>query len=315
MCKELCRDICGSCAKLVGYVLLLVTMILALFGIGGMIGSGIVLWSSLDITSTMDELNLPDSVLYVMFGFSTFIFLLNFCGCIGFFCAKKKAEEKLNGIMEDGDNEKSCCRIGMKIWIAFMILFGIIHFSVGLYSVVAANSFAIVYDVESASDLATSSLSKLSCKVEDGLFKAYGNNYGVNTWVDFQNYFECCGYSSYDTRSWTGDHCPAANTTTTTSFNSTSSDGLVSDTICESDDSWMASATPILYNQSSCGASMAECITGNQVTCSQRVSDLFFSSGMYLLFLGLFELFCAGLACCLKCCSNVPKEQEMKSLS
>ena len=45
---------------------------------------------------------------------------------------RAKADQKLNGIVEDGDAEASCCRCGMMLFIVFMFIFGLVFVVFGI---------------------------------------------------------------------------------------------------------------------------------------------------------------------------------------
>lgn len=107
-----------------------------------------------------------------------------------------------------------------------------------------------------------------------------------------QKYFECCGYSMYDTRTWTGACCPGQQTPPvpfeTTTLNGEGA-GEVSDGFCEgAHNEWLELAEPVISDGKTMEDFMGAC--GNKVTCSQRFSDLFKQAAIFLVLLGLFEV-------------------------
>lgn len=307
MCKELCRDICQTLSKLVGYVLILVTIIMMIFGIAGSALAGGYLFTDLDLD--IGAIALPEFMFPFVFGFSLFILIVNFCGCVGFTMAMRKADQKLNGIMEDGDNESSGCRCGMKIWMGSMLVFGLLHICVGITSMVYGGDLDLSDYQSDANGVVTSATSDLSCNVEKQINDMYGPDFNSTEWIDLQRYFECCGYSMYDTRTWTGACCPtdvepAQATTESLETNVTETDNVVSEPYCAGED---FGSTP--YTGSDDMATvMSSC--GNESTCSARLAYLFSAMGLFMLILGFFEWFCVALGCCLSCCSKTQSDKD-----
>lgn len=299
MCKEMCRDLCQTLSKLVGYILLFFTAVMMIFGLAGTIISASYLFGDLDFNISI--LSLPDYMFYAVFAFSLVILLLNMCGCLGITMAMRKADQKLNGIMEDGDNESAGCRCCMKVWIAAMLVFGLIHICMGVTSLSSAGNLDMSeYNVD-ASGMATSSVSDVSCKVESAIDENYGPDFNSTDWVEFQRYFSCCGYSLYDTRTWTGACCPdpADYPEAEDAVATNSTDNVVTSSCDIEGVTAYPTTDPPDFSQ-----------CDNEMTCSARMSQLFGQLGLFFLILGLFEWTFVALAFCLSCCSKTAKDDR-----